>query len=114
MAERASEAVLLLGPTASGKSALALALAQTVPLEIVSVDSAQVYRGMDIGTAKPSAAERARVPHHLLDLRDPASPIRLPTSCAMRCRRSTTSARAVRCRWWSAAPCCTRKRCATA
>jgi tRNA dimethylallyltransferase len=77
MAERtaaAIDAVLLLGPTASGKSALALALAHTVPLEIVSVDSAQVYRGMDIGTAKPTAAERALVPHHLLDLRDPAEP----------------------------------------
>jgi len=64
-------AFALLGPTASGKSALALALAEKHPLEIVSVDSAQVYRGMDIGTAKPAAAERARVPHHLLDLVDP-------------------------------------------
>ena len=61
----------LAGPTASGKSALALALAERVPLEIVSVDSALVYRGMDIGTAKPSAAERAAVPHHLIDLIDP-------------------------------------------
>ncbi len=74
MADRATDAVLLLGPTASGKSALAMTLAQTVPLEIVSIDSAQVYRGMDIGTAKPTAADRARVPHHLLDLRDPADP----------------------------------------
>lgn len=69
-----TDAVLLLGPTASGKSALAMELAQTVPLEIVSIDSAQVYLGMDIGTAKPTAVERARVPHHLLDLRDPAQP----------------------------------------
>jgi tRNA dimethylallyltransferase len=69
-----ADALLLLGPTACGKSALALALAETVPLEIVSIDSAQVYRGMDIGTAKPSAAERARVPHHLLDLRLPEQP----------------------------------------
>jgi tRNA dimethylallyltransferase len=61
----------LAGPTASGKSAIALALAERVPLEIVSVDSALVYRGMDIGTAKPSAAERAAVPHHLIDLLDP-------------------------------------------
>jgi len=67
-------ALLLLGPTGSGKSALALALARHVPLEIVSVDSAQVYRGLDIGSAKPSAAERAAVPHHLIDLRDPAEP----------------------------------------
>ncbi len=64
-------AYALLGPTASGKSKLALSLALQHPLEIVSVDSAQVYRGMDIGTAKPSAAERAAVPHHLIDLVDP-------------------------------------------
>jgi len=62
----------LAGPTAAGKTALALALARRWPVEIVSVDSALVYRGMDIGTAKPSAAERAAVPHHLLDLIDPA------------------------------------------
>ena len=64
-------AFVLLGPTASGKSGLALRLAAAFPLEIVSVDSAQVYRGMDVGTAKPSAAERRAVPHHLLDLVDP-------------------------------------------
>lgn len=64
-------AILLMGPTASGKSAIALELAQRLPIEIVSVDSAQVYRGMDIGTAKPDAATRARVAHHLLDLIDP-------------------------------------------
>ena len=63
--------VLLMGPTASGKSALAMALAQRFGGEIVTVDSAQVYRGMDIGTAKPSRAERAQVPHHLVDIRDP-------------------------------------------
>jgi tRNA dimethylallyltransferase len=61
----------LLGPTASGKSALALEAAEKLPFEIVSMDSALVYRGMDIGTAKPSAAQRARVPHHLIDLIDP-------------------------------------------
>jgi tRNA dimethylallyltransferase len=64
-------AVLLMGPTASGKSALALALAQRMRAEIVSVDSAQVYRGMDIGTAKPDASARARVRHHLIDIVDP-------------------------------------------
>ena len=64
-------AVLLMGPTASGKSTLALELAGCLPAEIVSVDSAQVYRGMDIGTAKPDATTRERVPHHLLDLIDP-------------------------------------------
>ena len=60
-----------MGPTASGKSALALALARRLGGEIVSVDSAQVYRGMDVGTAKPSAAERAEAPHHLIDIVDP-------------------------------------------
>jgi tRNA dimethylallyltransferase len=63
-----------MGPTASGKSALALALAQRLGGEIVSADSAQVYRGMDIGTAKPDAATRAIVPHHLLDLIHPTEP----------------------------------------
>ena len=66
--------VCLIGPTASGKSALSLPLAEALGAEIVSVDSAQVYRGMDIGTAKPSRAERARVPHHLIDIADPAEP----------------------------------------
>jgi tRNA dimethylallyltransferase len=61
----------LLGPTASGKTAAALAFAAKHPTQIVSVDSALVYRGMDIGTAKPSAQERALVPHHLIDVRDP-------------------------------------------
>jgi tRNA dimethylallyltransferase len=64
-------AYALLGPTASGKSKLALELAARRPIEIVSVDSAQVYRGMDIGTAKPSLTERASVAHHLVDLVDP-------------------------------------------
>jgi tRNA dimethylallyltransferase len=66
------QAIALLGPTASGKSGAALKLAEELPLEIISVDSAQVYRGLDVGTAKPSAADRARVAHHLIDLRDPA------------------------------------------
>lgn len=61
----------LLGPTASGKTAAALALAERRPIELISVDSALVYRGMDIGTAKPDAAELARVPHHLIDIIDP-------------------------------------------
>lgn len=63
--------IALAGPTASGKSAAALAIAQRWPVEIVSVDSALVYRGMDIGTAKPSRDELARVPHHLIDITDP-------------------------------------------
>ena len=65
------KAVFLLGPTASGKTAVALELARRIPAEIVSVDSAQVYREMDVGTAKPEPAERERVPHHLVDILDP-------------------------------------------
>ncbi|KQU83979.1 tRNA dimethylallyltransferase [Variovorax sp. Root318D1] len=64
--------VALAGPTASGKTGVALAVARVRPVEIVSVDSALVYRGMDIGTAKPSLAEQAAVPHHLIDILDPA------------------------------------------
>ncbi len=64
-------AIALMGPTASGKTALALDWAQRLGGEIVSVDSALVYRGLDIGAAKPSAAERAQVPHHLIDLCEP-------------------------------------------
>jgi tRNA dimethylallyltransferase len=75
MASRAAtdapRVIALAGPTASGKSAAALAIAQRHGAEIVSVDSALVYRGMDIGTAKPSISERAAVPHHLIDIRDP-------------------------------------------
>jgi tRNA dimethylallyltransferase len=66
-----ARAYALLGPTASGKSALAIKLAAKLPLEIVSLDSALVYRGMDIGTAKPGAELRAQVPHHLIDIIDP-------------------------------------------
>jgi tRNA dimethylallyltransferase len=64
----------LLGPTASGKSEVALVLAEAAGAEIVSVDSMQVYRGMDIGTAKPTPHQQARVRHHLIDLADPAEP----------------------------------------
>jgi len=64
--------VCLLGPTASGKTAAALALAERAPIEIISLDSALVYREMDIGTAKPSRAELNAVPHHLIDIVDPA------------------------------------------
>jgi tRNA dimethylallyltransferase len=67
-----ARALALAGPTASGKTAAALAIAQELGAEIVSVDSALVYRGMDIGTAKPSPAERAQARHHLIDIRDPA------------------------------------------
>lgn len=63
-----------MGPTASGKTALACALSERFPVDLVSVDSALVYRGMDIGTAKPDAATLARYPHRLIDIRDPAEP----------------------------------------
>ena len=71
MATQSPTALFILGPTASGKTALTLALAQQQPIEIISVDSALVYRGMDIGTAKPSRAEQAICPHHLIDIIEP-------------------------------------------
>ena len=64
--------IAILGPTASGKTATALEIARNIPCEIISVDSALVYRDMDIGTAKPSLEEQAAVPHHLIDIIDPA------------------------------------------
>ena len=63
--------LIIAGPTASGKSAAAMAIAARWPVELISVDSAQVYRGMDVGTAKPTTDEQAQVPHHLIDLCDP-------------------------------------------
>jgi tRNA dimethylallyltransferase len=66
--------LVLSGPTGSGKTALALSLARIFPLEIVNADSVQVYRGLDIGTAKPTAEERGGVPHHLIDVADPDEP----------------------------------------
>lgn len=69
-----SPLIALMGPTASGKTGLALALAEHFAVEIISVDSAQIYRGMDIGTAKVTAEQQARVPHHLIDILDPAEP----------------------------------------
>jgi len=71
-----------MGPTCSGKTGVAVELAQRFPVEIVSVDSAQVYRGLDIGTAKPDTATRARAPHWLLDIRDPAEPYSAAEFCA--------------------------------
>ncbi|EOV0192446.1 tRNA (adenosine(37)-N6)-dimethylallyltransferase MiaA [Klebsiella pneumoniae] len=66
------KAIFLMGPTASGKTALAIALRKVLPVELISVDSALIYRGMDIGTAKPDAAELSAAPHRLLDILDPA------------------------------------------
>ncbi len=67
-------AVILLGPTGSGKTALSLAIAERFNGEIVSCDSVAVYRGMELGTAKPTREERARVPHHLIDVTTPDKP----------------------------------------
>ena len=69
--------ITLLGPTASGKTALALELAERLGLPVINVDSRQLYREMDVGTAKPTAEQQARVTHHLLDLRDPNQPMTL-------------------------------------
>jgi len=82
MPEYLPPAIFLMGPTAAGKTALAVSLFERFPLEIVSVDSALVYRGMDIGTAKPDAATLARAPHHLLDIRDPAEAYSAAAFCA--------------------------------
>lgn len=68
------KAIFLMGPTASGKTALAIALRQKLPVDIISVDSALIYRGMDIGTAKPDATEQSLAPHRLIDILDPALP----------------------------------------
>ncbi len=65
-------AILLMGPTGAGKTALSVAMAQTLNAEIISVDSALVFKGMDIGTAKPTIAERGGIPHHLIDILDPS------------------------------------------
>lgn len=73
-ADRRPLAIALMGPTASGKTALSLEWAERLGGEIVSVDSALVYRGLDIGSAKPTLEERARAPHHLVDIRDPWQP----------------------------------------
>lgn len=67
----AGKLLVLAGPTASGKTGVALALADRYPIEVISADSVQVYRGFDIGSAKPSAAEQARLPHHVIDVLDP-------------------------------------------
>ena len=69
--------ITLLGPTASGKTALSLQIAEKLGLPVINVDSRQLYRAMDVGTAKPTAEQQARVPHHLLDLRNPDQPITL-------------------------------------
>ncbi len=74
MADKLHPAIFLMGPTATGKTDLAIALQQHLPVELISVDSALVYRGMDIGTAKPSAEVLEHAPHRLIDIKDPAEP----------------------------------------
>ncbi|MEX1032243.1 MAG: tRNA (adenosine(37)-N6)-dimethylallyltransferase MiaA [Cellvibrionaceae bacterium] len=74
LSSRRPPVVFLMGPTAVGKTAVAMALREQLPLDLISVDSTQVYRGLDIGSAKPSAEDLARAPHRLIDIRDPASP----------------------------------------
>jgi tRNA dimethylallyltransferase len=81
------QASILTGPTGAGKTALALELAKRIDAEIIAMDSMTVYRGMDIGTAKPTAAERAEVPHHLLDVLDPGSRPASPGGWARRVKR---------------------------
>lgn len=76
-----TQAIAILGPTAAGKTALAIALAQQLDTEIISVDSALVYRGLDIGSAKPTSAERAMVPHHLIDICEPHQPYSAADFC---------------------------------
>jgi len=87
-------AIIVLGPTATGKSALALDLASRLGGEIISLDSMQVYQGMDIGTAKPSAADRSRVPHHLVD----CQAVTEPSDAAQVCSRAHDAEQAVRSR----------------
>lgn len=78
---RLPPAIFLMGPTAAGKTALALKIHARLPVDIVSVDAAQVYRGLDIGTAKPSLEERQRAPHRLIDIRDPSEPYSVADFC---------------------------------
>src|SRR5262245_21130270 len=89
-----ARALVLTGPTGSGKTRLALDLAEALGAEVISMDSMAVYRGMDIGTAKPTAAERARVPHHLVDVLEPWE----SASVAWWLRRAAEACRAVEAR----------------
>lgn len=84
-----SLAIFIMGPTAAGKTALAVELVQRLPCEIISVDSAMVYRGMDIGTAKPDAAIRALARHRLIDIRDPGEPYSAAAFCRDALREMT-------------------------
>ena len=81
----------IVGPTGAGKSAIAMAIAERCSGEIVNADSRQFYRGMDLGTAKPSAEDRARVPHHLIDVRNPGEPLDVAEFARRRCSRRCRS-----------------------
>lgn len=87
-----SDVFCLMGPTAAGKTALACELTQRFPMEIISVDSAMIYRGMDIGTAKPSLAEQLQAPHHLIDMLDPPESF----SAAEFCQHAQTLIQAIK------------------
>ena len=94
MDQAALSIIMLLGPTAAGKTATALALADRAPCRLISMDSAMVYRGMDIGTAKPDAATQEKYPHALIDIRDPAEPFSA-ASFVEEADREVTAARRV-------------------
>ena len=106
--------IVIAGPTASGKTALALALAQQFSGEIVSCDSVAVYRGMEIGTAKPTLAERARVPHHLIDILTPDQPCTAGDYAASPAKPSPESPSAAACRSSPEAPASICARCSMA
>ena len=96
-------AICLMGPTASGKTDLAIEIAERLPCDIISVDSALIYRGMDIGSAKPDAETLVRAPHRLIDIRDPAqtySGQNFALTLSNRCSRLLPLG-ASRC-WWAA------------
>jgi tRNA dimethylallyltransferase len=105
------KAIFLMGPTASGKTALAIALRKVLPVELISVDSALIYRGMDIGTAKPDAAELSAAPHRLLDILIRQRPIPRRIFAAMRWRRWRILSPPGEFRCWLAERCCISKRC---
>jgi tRNA dimethylallyltransferase len=100
-----------MGPTASGKSALAMELVQRLPCDIIRVDSALVYRGMDIGTAKPTAAELALAPHRLIDLLDPTQAYSAADFCRDALREMPPSRRRDGSRCWWGAQCSTTRPC---
>jgi tRNA dimethylallyltransferase len=105
------KAIFLMGPTASGKTALAIELRKVLPVELISVDSALIYRGMDIGTAKPDAEELRAAPHRLLDILDPAQAYSAADfrRDALAEMAEITAAGVYRC--WLAEPCSISRRC---